>query len=344
MLTHSVKSDLRRSRVVGSVLVTIVIGLCMPTSAAAQVRPEALMTRVTDAVIRSEAAPGARVVASLPIGSELTVLGVEPNWIFVHAAAANGWIAASLTVPFDGSRRTEIVEAIVLPRIGATPDARQADVRRFEDRTQVVALLEKTAALETDRERLAGLALLRLRAIDHVLRAIRHQGTAAQRRWLDHHDGQVAYNEISGRWMLDPRHLTAIREQYAGTAAADDIAWLRVENGVQGECEGDVPCYVSWKSQTAGEYLRLHPNGRHVREALTDVARLGDIMNHLEQFPRVLAEFTPARCPELVAVLMPLESAVTQSSGGDQAPARTALDRYERLCTDAATPQSVRKP
>jgi hypothetical protein len=41
-------------------------------------------------------------------------------------------------------------------------------------------------------------------------------------------------------------------EKHRGTAATDDIAWFFVENGLYGECEGNVPCYVAWRNQLDG--------------------------------------------------------------------------------------------
>jgi len=52
--------------------------------------------------------------------------------------------------------------------------------------------------------------------------------------------------------MVDPSYVSGMHEKHRGTAAADDIAWFFVVNGLYGECEGDVPCYVDWENRLHG--------------------------------------------------------------------------------------------
>src|SRR5439155_15591120 len=102
-------------------------------------------------------------------------------------------------------------------------------------------------------------------------------------------------NEIGANWLLAREHILGLYETYSTTAAADDIAWLLATNGIRGECEGDVPCYVSWKNQLEGDYLRRQPAGRHADEANWGIAEsLNGAMDNLLRFPKVLAEFRPA--------------------------------------------------
>jgi len=93
---------------------------------------------------------------------------------------------------------------------------------------------------------------------------------------------------------------------------ADDLAWFYVTSNHFGECEGNVPCYVSRQNDLNGGYLRAHPRGRHVDESTADVASvLNEMLDYLKQLPAILAEFDPKRdCGELHA----------------------SLDRYAQLC------------
>src|ERR1700674_1851847 len=130
-------------------------------------------------------------------------------------------------------------------------------------------------------------------------------------------------------WYIKQAH-----ETHRGTAAADDIAWFLVQNGLRGEGEGDVPCYVNWTNQLDGDYPRVYPAWRPVGELIGGVPRiLNGTMDNLEAFPLVLKEFNPAsRCDELHASLDQLVAAVMASASAHKADALMALDRYSRLC------------
>ena len=107
-----------------------------------------------------------------------------------------------------------------------------------------------------------------------------------------------------------------------------------MENGLYGECEGDVPCYVTWQNELNGEYLRLHPRGRHADESNADIAlRLNAAMDNLQGFPLVLNEFNrKTRCGELHVSLDALVAAVTTSTSVRKADALAAIDRFAQLC------------
>src|SRR5581483_5936908 len=81
------------------------------------------------------------------------------------------------------------------------------------------------------------------------------------------------YNEPSGGWMISKNAIRAAHDRYRSTAAADDLAWYLVNNGLGGECEGDIACYAAAANQLEGDYLRLHPAGRHADEALRSLTQ-----------------------------------------------------------------------
>ena len=134
--------------------------------------------------------------------------------------------------------------------------------------------------------------------------------------------------------MVDASYVMQTHETYRDTEAADDIAWFLVTNGVRGECEGDVPCYIDTQNQLNGQYLRWHPHGRHVDESNADIARrLNGVMDNLRAFPRVLQEFDPGtRCGELHTSLDPLVAVVTATTSARKAEALAAADRFTQLC------------
>jgi hypothetical protein len=201
---------------------------------------------------------------------------------------------------------------------------------------QLFDLVERTAAKLTTREANARFALYRLRAMRNVFENIPfgRGDTDPYKAWIASHHDAAQYNEPAGHWMIAPRYVLDVHGQYRDTTAADDIAWFFVQNGLAGECEGDLPCYAAGANKLSGEYLRLHPAGRHVEDALEDiVAGLNGAMDNVQQFPAVLAEFEPSlRCGELRAALDPLAAAVAATQSARQAAALATLARYRQLC------------
>ncbi len=148
------------------------------------------------------------------------------------------------------------------------------------------------------------------------------------------HKKDVVYDEPGGRWIVSQETIHAFHERYRSTAAADDIAWFGVTTGLAGECEGDVPCYLESINSLEGEYLRGHPRGKHAELAVEQVAAaLNSAMDNLLKFPKVLAEFDPAkRCGDLHVSLDPLRAAIGATSAAGKSGAMAALDRYAQLC------------
>ena len=297
-----------------------------------------LMTSATDVRLREEPSTDARVVATLPIGTELSEESMykpPDGWRRVQTRGLQaGWILERFAVPFDPSRRAAIVESIVVPRLPQTQAARDPDLGTFFTRTQVVALLERTLLLESDREWQARLAWYYVRGLDSAIGVTSpHRWMGPEERsWLAARAAVVRYNEPGG-WRVQYEFLRQTHDRYRGTAAAEDIAWFFVENGVGGECEGDVPCYIARTNLILGEYLRWHPAGGHAAVAAARVARALDNLLH---FPRALAEFTPAtRCAELHASLDPLRAAVAAATAPDKLDALEAIGRLEALCATA---------
>jgi len=301
------------------------------------------ITSASNVRLRRAPATNGSIAAELPLGTNLVVLERTHEgdpWFQVKTDdGLNGWVLGRLTAPLDPERRASTIESIVLDRLPNLPQlsgGRSRIGQSFSARVQLFDLIERTAAELTDREVQARFALYRLRAMDHVLAAVPFRGGEREpyRGWIEAHESAVTYNEPGGLWMVGDWYIKQAHETHRGTAAADDIAWFLAQNGLRGECEGDVPCYLNWTNQLDGEYLRLYPAGRHADESTGHVARrLNAAMDNLEAFPLVLKEFDPAnRCDALHASLDPLVAAVMASASAHKADAFTALDRYSRLC------------
>lgn len=157
---------------------------------------------------------------------------------------------------------------------------------------------------------------------------------AAEKRWLTAHEDLVFYNEVGGGWMIQGEAIWKAHDRVRGSAAADDIAWLGVTNGLGGECEGYVPCYAYAMDRLEGEYLRRHPQGRHAAEALQRVTKhLTNILDDLLERPEK-SDFlkVPDDCADLLKAARSLRAAVTGAKHERQANTVRLIDRLIRLC------------
>lgn len=204
----------------------------------------------------------------------------------------------------------------------------------FQDAVRLVELIDRTAQMVNGRDAQARFALYRLRSMKNAAAAIEggRETPSYAETWVDTHRSELVYFESAADWLLNGDVILKVHDTFRDTVAADDIAWLMVENGWAGECEGNVPCYIRWQNHLNGEYLRRHPRGRHTDEANDDIARrLNGIMNHLA--PMLDALFYPeVECGELHADLDPFVAAIRASRSQAKARALAATDRYARLC------------
>jgi hypothetical protein len=308
--------------------------------AAAHVGAASVESRITNAsTVRLRSAPSntASITAELSLGTELVVLERTTQaelWYHVRTDdGRNGWVLGSLTAPFDRDHLDEAIESIVVERLSS---GLQIEGTTFSTHLQLFDLIERTAERLNEREAQARFALYRLRSMNNAFRNVpfRRGDSDPYRAWIREHQDAARYNEPAGQWMVNPSYVMQIHEKYRAATAADDIAWFFVENGLYGECEGDVPCYVTWQNALNGEYLRLYPRGRHADESNADIARrLNAVMDTFRGFPLMLNEFNHNTwCGELHMSLDPLLAAVTTSTSVRKADALAAIDRFAQLC------------
>ena len=183
-------------------------------------------------------------------------------------------------------------------------------------------------------EQSANAALEWLRALRAVLQAVPiERRSGPHEAWLKAHDELIVYSEPAGEWLISNNLIDGVHRQYAASAAADEIAWLAVVNGLPGECEGYVPCYAASLDQLAGEYLRLHPRGAHRAEAFDRINETMRIVvdDLLKRPDRRDYLAVPRDCDDLVNGAVPLRAAVI---GADGAKTQTValIDRLLAPC------------
>lgn len=206
------------------------------------------------------------------------------------------------------------------------------------------AFADKVAAFEAKRAAIAaargveprGAATLEwLRAAKALLESIPFEGPSrAQRAWLDAHDDLVVYHEPGGMWILQNTAVWRAHDENRQSTAADEIAWLAVENGLPGECEGYVPCYLSKLGALHGEYLARHPGGRHAADALDRMDEMLAIVLDDLLKRRDASDFlkVPDDCADVRQMTGSLRATVSRVASPKGAKVIEELDRLRAKC------------
>jgi hypothetical protein len=175
-----------------------------------------------------------------------------------------------------------------------------------------VERLQAAQARAQQPEQGGRLALYWLRSLRWLVSAIPFGDSNREpyRRWLADHDQLVIYSEPAGQWLVMPDVPWEVHDAHRKASVADEIAWFVVTNGYPGECEAYVPCHANILNRLDGEYLRRHPRGRHVGEALD----------------RLRSTFE-----ELLTLMGPTPAADMLNPGTDSVDLRSGLDPLSRV-------------
>jgi hypothetical protein len=154
------------------------------------------------------------------------------------------------------------------------------------------------------------------------------------RDWLQRHEAVVMYSEPAGQWLIIPDVLWRVHAAHKSTPSAEAIAWLAVENGYPGECEGYIPCYANIMNWLDGEYLRRHPRGAHASDAVAQVySSLAEALKRLSTDASPLRYLDPATdCGDLKSGLVPLRAAVVASNATQRKEAVGVIDELLVRC------------
>jgi hypothetical protein len=324
-----------RSFVPASGFLLLVFALSL-TGRAAPSQDRATATRITAATnvtLRAQPSPTAPAVAQIPLGTEVTdagPVGLDKTWVRVKLGdGREGWLLANLTKPLDTAWRWPTFDRIITERLGRKGDG-------FPALAELVAFIERVAPEYTDPDGRARVELSRLRATAAALAAIPADGARRDpyAPWLAARKTDVIYDEPGGRWLLSSAAIWDLHARHAKTMSADDIAWFAVTNGLGGECEGYLPCYVEWRNRLQGEYLRRQPGGRHVDEAVGVVKDTADLLTAPPK-PHEAYQFDRAKdCRDLTASLDALAAAVKGSRAANRDAALASLATLRKTCGD----------
>jgi hypothetical protein len=292
---------------------------------------------ITGTAVRVRSAPSldAPIVGKLRLGVTVIVpLDEQPrdtSWVRVRvdpphgSESIEGYIHAGLTRRITRDfNRTAVAAEIANERLGRKSDG-------FEERVELFDWLTEVTREPADHELAGRVALLRIRALRSVLASI----PFGRRRppydaWVEGHQDLVVYNEPGGEWLVRNDALQAVHDEHIESSSSDELAWMVYDNGLGGECEGYVTCYISWLAKLNGQYLRDHPEGRYAPLVLQ---RVTDLVKGLLSTPVPSDYFNPAKdCTEMVSATAALRSAIEGTSGTERDSTIALLDQLARPC------------
>jgi hypothetical protein len=301
------------------------------TGLAASDRDRVRITTAANVTLRALPSATAGVVTQVPLGTELADSGLaelDTRWIRVSAAdGREGWVLSSLTKPLDRQWPWPTYDAVIADRLRRKGDG-------FPALTELVAFIERVAPEYTDPEGRAGVEFARLQAIASAAQSIPFRGGAREpyASWLKARSNHVRYNEPGGRWMLSAETIWDVHGRIASASIADRVAWFAVTNGLGGECEGHLVCYLDRRNRLQGEYLRLHPSGQYVSEA---VGVLKDTTDEMAAPAKPQDSFhfdRGSECRSLNAALDALTSAVQGTRAGTRDATLASFAALRRIC------------
>jgi hypothetical protein len=290
------------------------------------------ITAAANVTLRTTPSATAETVAQLPLGTELAPVGpagLDKTWIRVKLGdAREGWVQASLTRPLDPAWRWPTFDRIIADRLGRKGDGFQAS-------TELVAFIDRVTPEYTDPDGRARLEYSRLRAMSAALTAIPAGGSRREpyASWLASKKADVILDEPGGRWMMSDSSIWERQARLSSTAVADDIGWFVVTNGLAGECEGRLVCYLNARNRLYGEYLRRFPAGAHAAEAVDVVKSTADLLAAPPTTSRAAYVLDVKKdCREYTSTLDALSDAVKGTKVAGKDAALTSLAALRRGC------------
>ncbi|HEX6626123.1 MAG TPA: SH3 domain-containing protein [Pyrinomonadaceae bacterium] len=248
-------------------------------------RQEASAERITTATgarLRTAPQTSADEVSKLALGVVVRELersaakerigAVEDFWYRVAApGGAEGWVFGGLTAPFDARRRAETYLKLAGDRL-------KIEEPNYADAVALLGFVERVAPEMKTRAAVAELELLRLLALHKALGAIplERLNDSPYKELVKEREALAVYSDPAGQWFVRADALWELEKKYRGLPVAERIAWEASRLPLPGECEGYLPCTLSYTVSTEGQYLRLYPRGAHAGEALDGISSLLD--------------------------------------------------------------------
>jgi hypothetical protein len=310
------------------------VAASMPPQATAQ-EPTRLVV-VSNARLREKPSEEVRIVATVPLGTELIELEQTPNraWVRVRTDdGREGWMLDALSRRVPPGQFLRIAEDVIRERLQRNGDG-------FASWIELEGFIDRVRQDVSDRETAARLTLARLQTIRSVAAAgqrFHRPVPPAFATWLTTHAPVLVYSAPAAMWIVRREVILDEFDRFSDVRAGELIAWFAVENGLPGECEGEAPCYLQRDNLLEAEYLRRLPAGALVEMALN---KLRERATHYREdlVTRPMLFDRSRDCSDLSAALVPVRAAVASVDttrtdiGTRRDRALEALDALGAVC------------
>jgi hypothetical protein len=232
-----------------------------------------VIVSTTAARVRSEASTASAELRRMKLGTILSVVdktaGAAP-WYKVQlppgSKISTGWMSSTVASSFDQSRAETIYRQIANKNFKATGMS-------FADSAEVYEFLSEVTPEIKNSEAAAEFGLKRLQSLAAALNGIPMMKSEEKlyKDFTAAHDKEIVYSDPAGQWFVRADLFWDLRKKYPKSTLAEEIAWAAARTNLPGECEGYVVCYLYLIRETDGEYLTLHPYGKHSAEALKNI-------------------------------------------------------------------------
>lgn len=233
---------------------------------------EQIIVTATNVIVRQQASAKSARLASVKLGKILPIVKRGPSFYQVeYESGKSGWISTTYTRDFDPEKREAVYREI-------GDKYSKAKKIEIENAAEVTEFLRSAQAFAKTDEVRADLNFKRLRFIAAALKTIPF-GKGEQfpsKNFIKANEKDVVYSEPSGEWYVRAESLWDLREKFATTAVAEEIAWTAANTKIPGECEGYINCYLYNIRSADGEYLNLYPNGKYAQQALINIGKYLD--------------------------------------------------------------------
>ncbi|MEW6711378.1 MAG: hypothetical protein AB1403_16255 [Candidatus Riflebacteria bacterium] len=239
--------------------------------------PTHLLVSGANVRIRSDGNTGAKVVATLPIGTWAEILevgtqkqslvGKDDFWYKIRDENSNeGWIFGGLAEKCSAEQRFSAAASLAMSRL-------EQFGRPIEEAEQLYNFCQKLVKLAANPDDQAYSKLAELQSLQLILNTLSAMGKGSDDSHpvLKSRKDLIYYHECAGQYFISPDIFWDLAKLYPGSEVGDLISWEAAKQQLPGETEGDPTALLVVLSLSEAEYLKGYPSGRFVENAVETI-------------------------------------------------------------------------
>jgi len=158
----------------------------------------------------------------------------------------------------------EIGQKLRLPK-KSTTILEQIELIKSIERSKLPLKIEAAAELELSH-------LISLQKLSNTINTQNQQQRFSA--WLNKQADKQLLEYSNGKWLVNSEAFWRLHDKYYPLPISDKIDWQAAENLKIGNC--DFECSLDWLNQTTVTYLKYHPTGKYIDQALNKIQAFTD--------------------------------------------------------------------